>query len=300
DTLGYHVGDFFSGAGAVGPGMVTLHPVGLPHGPRPRAMENGLDGRVGAIHNEVAVMADFANPTRVSEFALGLSRPDYMDMWSGYTTEPRFTWRADRLDEVRRTAERLAHARDTLRPPAPDRGAGDLAGAVSSAASRAAMASGPPSARGEQSIPGFASVTSCGLASVVIVVKNASVPSSLRTRIVSRGGAPPRSSGIRQRDGTPGYASSSSRSRAAAALVAASRWIDWISPPANSSQFTMKRRSPSGGNVECSAFAAWARLSVVAPRSGPKILSAAALRMTTFHSASITRAGYGSCWRRMN
>ena len=39
ETLGYHFGDFFSGVGAVGPGMVTLHPVGLPHGPKPRAIE---------------------------------------------------------------------------------------------------------------------------------------------------------------------------------------------------------------------------------------------------------------------
>jgi homogentisate 1,2-dioxygenase len=97
--------------------MVSLHPVGLPHGPKPRALEKFLDGRHPTIHNEVAVMADFANPTRVSAWALGLSRTDYMDTWSGYTTEPRFTWRADRLDEVRRTAERLADARDTLRPP---------------------------------------------------------------------------------------------------------------------------------------------------------------------------------------
>ena len=87
-----------------------------PHGPKPRAIEKWLDGKAGAVHNEVAVMADFANPTRVSEFALGLARADYMDTWSGYTTEPRFTWRADRLDEIRRTAERLADARDTLIP----------------------------------------------------------------------------------------------------------------------------------------------------------------------------------------
>src|SRR6266403_3995735 len=117
ETLGYHFGDFFSGGGVVGPGMVSLHPVGLPHGPKPRAIEKWLDGKAGAVHNEVAVMADFANPTRVSEFALGLRRADYMDTWSGYTTEPRFTWRADRLDEIRRTAERLADARDTLIPP---------------------------------------------------------------------------------------------------------------------------------------------------------------------------------------
>ncbi len=117
ETVGYHFGEFFSGGGIVGPGMVTLHPVGLPHGPKPRALEKFLDGRHPTVHNEVAVMADFANPARVSEWALGLRRADYMDTWSGYTTEPRFTWRADRLDEVRRTAERFADARDTLRPP---------------------------------------------------------------------------------------------------------------------------------------------------------------------------------------
>src|SRR6266550_8890126 len=114
ETLGFHFGDFFSSAGATTAGMVSVHPVGLPHGPKPRAIEKWLDGKPGALHNEVAVMADFANPARVSEWALGLRRADYMDTWSGYTTEPRFTWRADRLDEIRRTAERLADARDTL------------------------------------------------------------------------------------------------------------------------------------------------------------------------------------------
>jgi len=117
ETVGYHFGDFFSGGGVVGPGMVSLHPVGLPHGPKPRAIEKWLDGKAGTVHNEVAVMADFANPARVSEWALGLRRADYMETWSGYTTEPRFTWRADRLDEIRRTAERVADARDTLTPP---------------------------------------------------------------------------------------------------------------------------------------------------------------------------------------
>jgi hypothetical protein len=40
-----------------------------------------------------------------------------MKSWGGYTTEPRFTYRADRLREVRAVAERLADAKDTLRPP---------------------------------------------------------------------------------------------------------------------------------------------------------------------------------------
>ena len=57
-------------------GMVTLHPVGLPHGPKPRALKAFLEGANPGVHNEVGIMADFANPTRVSEFALSLSRPE--------------------------------------------------------------------------------------------------------------------------------------------------------------------------------------------------------------------------------
>jgi hypothetical protein len=69
------------------------------------------------VHNELAVMADFANPTQISEFGLGLSRPNSMDAWSDYTTNPKFVYDAGRLDDVRTLAERLAGARDTLHPP---------------------------------------------------------------------------------------------------------------------------------------------------------------------------------------
>ena len=117
ETLGYHFGDFFSGGGVVQPGMVTLHPVGLPHGPKPKSLEAFLDGKNPAVHKEVGIMADFANPTEVSEWAVGLAEPEYMKAWAAYTTDPRFTHRPDRLAEVRAAAERLADARDTLRPP---------------------------------------------------------------------------------------------------------------------------------------------------------------------------------------
>ena len=117
ETLGYHFGDFFSRKGAVSEGMVSVHPVGLPHGPSPAALTTFMDGHRGEVHNEVAIMADFANPAMISDFALGLSRPDYMKSWAGYTTDTRFTYRADRLREVRAAAERAADAKDTLRPP---------------------------------------------------------------------------------------------------------------------------------------------------------------------------------------
>jgi homogentisate 1,2-dioxygenase len=117
ETLGYHFGDFFSGGGVVQAGMVTVHPVGLPHGPKPRSLDAFMSGRRPDVHNELAVMADFANPTQISEFALGLSRPDYMGAWAGYTTDPKFTYDPARLDDVRAIAERFSGARDTLRSP---------------------------------------------------------------------------------------------------------------------------------------------------------------------------------------
>jgi homogentisate 1,2-dioxygenase len=116
ETIGYHFGDFFSGGGAVTQGMVTLHPVGLPHGPKPRALEAFLDGQNPGVHHEVAIMADLANPTQVSELALSLSKPGYMKSWAAYTTDPRFTWSANRLAEVQALAERVADARDELAP----------------------------------------------------------------------------------------------------------------------------------------------------------------------------------------
>jgi homogentisate 1,2-dioxygenase len=120
ETIGYHFGDFFSRAGVIQEGMVTLHPVGLPHGPHPAALKAFMDGRRPEVWQEVGIMADFANPTRMSEFARGLSKQDYMKSWGGYTTDPRFTYRATRLAEVRAAADRLAGARDTLRPTVGD------------------------------------------------------------------------------------------------------------------------------------------------------------------------------------
>ncbi len=117
ETIGFHFGDFFSSGGTSAAGMVTVHPVGLPHGPKPAALRAFLDGRRGEVHREVAVMADFANPVRISEFALGLGKPRYMDAWSAYTTDPRFAYDPSRLDDARRIADGLAGARDELAPP---------------------------------------------------------------------------------------------------------------------------------------------------------------------------------------
>jgi homogentisate 1,2-dioxygenase len=117
ETIGFHFGEFFSSGGTSAAGLVTVHPVGLPHGPKPSALKAFREGRRPAVHDEVAVMADFQNPVRISELALGLSRPDYMQSWSAYTTDPGFSYHPTRLDEIRAIGGGLAGARDTLRPP---------------------------------------------------------------------------------------------------------------------------------------------------------------------------------------
>ena len=116
ETIGYHQGDFFSRGGVIREGMMTLHPVGLPHGPQPGALKAFMDDKRGDVWREVAIMADFANPAQVSDLALSLSEPHYMDSWAAYTTDPRFTYSPGRLAEVRAIADRLADARDALRP----------------------------------------------------------------------------------------------------------------------------------------------------------------------------------------
>jgi homogentisate 1,2-dioxygenase len=120
ETIGYHFGDFFSRGGVFRQGMVSVHPVGLPHGPHPPALQAFLDGRRPAVFEEVGIMADLATPASISEAALDLARADYMASWSAYARDPRFAYRATRLAEVREAAERLADARDALRPREPE------------------------------------------------------------------------------------------------------------------------------------------------------------------------------------
>ena len=66
----------------------------------------------------------FANPAKISDFALGLSQSDYMTTWSGYTSDPRFVHDPGRLAKVRGEAARLAEARDKMRPGASEDDAG--------------------------------------------------------------------------------------------------------------------------------------------------------------------------------
>ncbi len=72
-------------------------------------------------------MADFANPTRISEFALGLSQPDYMTSWSAYVSEPTFTHLREPLGPVgkRRLRDVGGPARHVVGLAEPERELGD-------------------------------------------------------------------------------------------------------------------------------------------------------------------------------
>jgi homogentisate 1,2-dioxygenase len=74
EFLFYCRGNFTSRRG-VGPGSVSHHPAGIPHGPHPGAYE----ASIGARHtDELAVMLDTEKPLRATAAALAVEDPAYM------------------------------------------------------------------------------------------------------------------------------------------------------------------------------------------------------------------------------
>jgi homogentisate 1,2-dioxygenase len=75
EIIFYCDGNFTSRRG-VGPGSVSHHPMGVPHGPHPGAYE----GSIGAKRtDELAVMIDTFAPLRATTAALGIEDPGYQD-----------------------------------------------------------------------------------------------------------------------------------------------------------------------------------------------------------------------------
>ena len=74
EFLFYCRGNFTSRKG-VGPGSVSLHPMGLPHGPHPGSYESSIGHRETT---EMAVMIDTYQHLFVTEQALHIEDPDYM------------------------------------------------------------------------------------------------------------------------------------------------------------------------------------------------------------------------------
>ncbi|WP_420402122.1 homogentisate 1,2-dioxygenase [Flagellimonas sp.] len=77
EVLYYVDGDFMSRTG-IGPGYISLHPAGIPHGPHPGTYEASI-GKKGT--EELAVMIDTFKPLQVTENALKIDDGSYYKSW---------------------------------------------------------------------------------------------------------------------------------------------------------------------------------------------------------------------------
>ena len=78
DEMLYYVeGDFMS-RNDIGPGYMTLHPAGIPHGPHPGAYERSI-GKTKT--DELAVMIDTFKPLMITEEALKIDDGKYYKSW---------------------------------------------------------------------------------------------------------------------------------------------------------------------------------------------------------------------------
>ncbi|MFC4218809.1 homogentisate 1,2-dioxygenase [Flagellimonas marina] len=77
EVLYYVDGDFMSRKG-IGPGYISLHPAGIPHGPHPGTYEASI-GKKGT--EELAVMIDTFKPLKVTENALKIDDGKYYKSW---------------------------------------------------------------------------------------------------------------------------------------------------------------------------------------------------------------------------
>jgi homogentisate 1,2-dioxygenase len=79
EVIFYHRGQFLS-RDNIHPGMITLHPSGLTHGPQPKALRAALTGARSET-DEVAVMIDARDPLDVAPLPEGVEWPAYVDSW---------------------------------------------------------------------------------------------------------------------------------------------------------------------------------------------------------------------------
>ena len=78
EVIFYHDGQFFSRAG-IGPGNMTLHPMGLHHGPQAAALEAG---KTKEFADEVAVMVETSKPLIVADAMGDVEIDGYATSWA--------------------------------------------------------------------------------------------------------------------------------------------------------------------------------------------------------------------------
>ena len=78
DEILFYVSGNFTSRRGVGPGSVSFHPAGIPHGPHPGAYEASIGHKAT---NELAVMVDTFRPLKVAKQALDIEDPAYHKSW---------------------------------------------------------------------------------------------------------------------------------------------------------------------------------------------------------------------------
>jgi len=77
EVLYYVDGDFMS-RNHIERGQITLHPIGIPHGPHPGAAERSIGVK---DTGELAVMVDTFKPLALTKEAMGIEDPEYVRSW---------------------------------------------------------------------------------------------------------------------------------------------------------------------------------------------------------------------------
>jgi homogentisate 1,2-dioxygenase len=78
DEVLYYVNDKFGSRRGIEEGSITLHPLGIPHGPQPGATEASIGAKET---QELAVMVDTFHPFRLTQNALDLEDDGYWRSW---------------------------------------------------------------------------------------------------------------------------------------------------------------------------------------------------------------------------
>jgi homogentisate 1,2-dioxygenase len=82
DEVLYYVNDKFGSRKGIEEGSITLHPLGIPHGPQPGAVQASLGKKET---EELAVMVDTFHPFKLTKQALELEDADYWKSWKTNT-----------------------------------------------------------------------------------------------------------------------------------------------------------------------------------------------------------------------
>lgn len=78
DEALYYCNDKFGSRRGIEEGSITLHPLGIPHGPQPGATEASLGAK---YTEELAVMVDTFHPFKLTKAALGIEDESYWKSW---------------------------------------------------------------------------------------------------------------------------------------------------------------------------------------------------------------------------